>query len=114
MNYKSADLLNAIASCSPDGYVACDEFGKVTFINEAIERITGWGSQELIGQEVAKIYTLPESLSIKVTSGDACTKPQAAILFRRDGKKITLSARQIEIKNVNRDKIKNGISTLPI
>ena len=107
MSYRSEELLNAIVSCSPDGYVACDEFGKITFVNETIERITGWSNQELVGQGVSKIYTLPESLAVKVSSGESTTKAQAAILFRRDGKKLTLPARQIEIKKTNGEKGKD-------
>ncbi len=91
------ELLKTIIACSPDGYVSCDEFGKIVFVNEVIEKITGWGAKELIGQKASKIYSLPESLA-SVANEDGKIKPQAAILFRRDGKKITLKARQIEIK----------------
>ena len=99
-NYKEKELFNAIISTSPDGYVASDAFGRIAFINEVIEKLTGWTSKELIGKEVAKIYSLPESLSTKAS--------QAAILFRRDGKKVTMPARQIEIKEDGSDKNKNG------
>ncbi|MBI3591859.1 MAG: PAS domain S-box protein [Candidatus Melainabacteria bacterium] len=107
MNYKPEELLNALVSCSPDGYVASNEFGKIIFINEVIERITGWSFDELLGQETGKIYSLPESLLSKASGTESLTKPQAAILFRRDGKKITLKARQIEIKNLNDKKNQN-------
>ena len=94
------ELLKAIIACSPDGYVSCDEFGKIVFVNETIERITGWSASELIGQDTSKIYSLPESLTSSAGE-DGKIKPQAAILFRRDGKKITLKARQIEIKKIS-------------
>ncbi|OGI18869.1 MAG: hypothetical protein A3B68_06495 [Candidatus Melainabacteria bacterium RIFCSPHIGHO2_02_FULL_34_12] len=104
MSYKPEQLLNAIVNCSPDGYVASDEFGKITFVNEIIEKITGWTHKELLGQEVAKFYSLPESLISSLSSGEPVSVPQAAILFRRDGKKITLRARQIEIRETNKNK----------
>src|SRR3989338_4013760 len=104
MSYKPVQLLNAIVNCSPDGYVASDEFGKITFVNEIIEKITGWTHKELLGQEVAKFYSLPESLISSLSSGEPVSVPQAAILFRRDGKKITLRARQIEIRETNKNK----------
>lgn len=114
VSYKSEELLKAIATCSPDGYVASNEFGKISFINEVIERLTGWSLKELLGQDVSKIYSLPESLTSRY-SNDAPIQPQAAILYRRDGKKITLRARQIEIKaqdsNKSKDKF-NGYLTV--
>ncbi len=97
LGHSSEELLKAIIICSPDGYVSCDEFGKIVFVNEIIEKITGWSVNELIGQEASKIYSLPESLT-SAASEDGKIKPQAAILFRRDGRKVTLKARQIEIK----------------
>lgn len=103
MSYNPEELLSAILSCSPDGYVACNEFGKITFVNEVIKRITGWDLGELLGQDVGKVYSLPESLLSKEGISDAATRPQASILLRRDGKKVTLKARQIEIKAVSGD-----------
>lgn len=107
MIYKPEELLNAIVSCLPDGFVASNEFGRIVFVNETIEKLTGWNSKELIGKEVAKIYSLPESLSTKDVESTSVVRPQVAILFRRDQKKITLKARQVEIRGVN-GKTKNG------
>ena len=108
MSYKPEELFNAMMSCSPDGYVACDEFGKITFVNGVLERITGWDSKELIGSETSKVYSLPESLQVKKTlAGELVAKPQAAILFRRDGKKVTLKARQVEIRTLSNGKSKD-------
>ncbi len=94
MSFKPDELINALLSISPDGFVVCDEFGKITFLNEVVERITGWTFSELKGQEVSRLYSLPESLISK-----GVNRPQAAILFRRDGNKVTLKARQSEIKD---------------
>ena len=99
MSYTPEELLKAIITCSPDGYISCNEFGKIVFINEVIEKITGWSAKELAGKEASKIYSLPESLA-SAANKDGKIKPQAAILFRRDGNKITLKARQIEIKKL--------------
>lgn len=110
MNLKAEELLNAILACSPDGFVTCNEFGKITFISEVIETLTGFTSLELMDQDASKLYSLPESLSLKDSNGEMNSKPQAAILHRRDGKKITLRARQIEIKN--NEKIFSGYLTI--
>lgn len=95
--YKPEELLNAILLCSPDGYIASDEKGRITFVNETVERVTGWTSGELIGKNVSELYSLPESfVSGSSTAGDN-GKAQVAILRRRDGKKIPLKARLSEI-----------------
>ena len=107
MSHKPEELLNAILSCSPDGYVACDEFGKITFVNEVIERITGYTCEELLGQESGKIYFLPESLISKASDNELSVKSQAAIISRSDGKKITLRARQVEVKDLLGNKKEN-------
>lgn len=98
MSYNSKELLNAIIAGSRDGYIASNEYGKITFVNEVIERITGWSAVELIGLETSKLYALPESLKTKSLTGGNSVKPQAAILYRRDGKKVTIPACQVEIK----------------
>ena len=111
ISHTSEELLKALIACSPDGYVSCDEFGRIVFVNEVIEKITGWSAGELLGQEVSKIYSLPESLTSSA-SEDGRIKPQAAILFRRDGKKITLKARQIEIKRIASKDLFGGYLTV--
>lgn len=103
VSYRSEDILNSILSYLPDGYVISDEFGKITFVNEVIEKITGWSSKELVGQKISKVYHLPENLPTSIQA-DGYVQPQAAILFQRDGKKITLKARQAEIKNITKGK----------
>lgn len=111
MSHTSEELLKAIIACSPDGYVSCDEFGKIVYVNEVVEKITGWSAKELIGQESLKIYSLPESLTSRVGQ-EGKIKPQAAILFQRDGKKITLKARQIEIKKSDKENSFGGYLTI--
>lgn len=100
MKEQLEGLVDAILACSPDGYIASDEYGRVILVNEVIEKITGWSVQELIGQEVSKIYTLPE--------GESFLKPQIAFLSRRDGGKVAIKARQIEIKNKAEREEKKG------
>ncbi|MBI2996025.1 MAG: PAS domain S-box protein [Candidatus Melainabacteria bacterium] len=107
MRIKAEELLDAIVSCSPDGYISSDEFGKITFVNETIERITGWSLEELLGMDTRKVYALPESLSVKISTGELSREQQAATLFRHDGKKLILKARQIEIKSKSNNQNKN-------
>ena len=97
--YKPEELLSAILSCSPDGFIASDETGKITFVNETVERVTGWTSGELIGKKVSELYSLPESFVSSSSSAGHNGKPQIAILARRDGKKIPLKSRLAEIRS---------------
>lgn len=105
MNYKADELLKAIVSCSPDGFIASNEFGKIIFVNEVIERITGWSSNELLGQDVSKVYSLPESLASRDLN-NKFVQPQASVIFRRDGQKLILKARQIEVLETQNNKSK--------
>ncbi len=97
--YKPEELLSAILSCSPDGFIASDETGKITFVNETVERVTGWTFGELIGKKVSELYSLPESFVSSGSSADHNGKPQVAILARRNGKKIPFKARLAEIRS---------------
>ena len=81
MNYKPEELLNAIVSCSPDGYIVSDHTGKITFVSETIEKLTGWNEKELLGKDVKKVYSLPENLLPRDINGELTTNPQAAILI---------------------------------
>lgn len=96
--YKPEELLNAIFTCSPDGYVVSDDLGKVVYVNYIIERITGWTLNELIGKDVSGVYSMPEGIVSRGCCHDEVWRSQVAILTRQDGKKITLKARLIEIR----------------
>ena len=110
---KSEDLLNAVLSCSPDGYIVSNEFGKITLVNSVIENITGWDLKELLNQDVTKIYSLPERIGSSTTNLLNNIKPQVALLFRRDGTKLTLKARQIELSdNLGTSKKFSGYLTI--
>ena len=100
LSHTPEELLNAILLCFPEGYVASNEFGKIVFVNEVIEKITGWSSKELVGQDISKLFFLPEG-SVQLDSDSDNVNPQPAVLFQRNGQKITLKSRQVEIKKIN-------------
>lgn len=97
MTINKEEFLNAILLSSPNGYVLSDKSGKIVFVNSVIEKISGFTNDELINQDISKLFSLPESFAR--SDNESNIKPQAAILNRNDGKKITLKARQIEIKS---------------
>lgn len=55
----SGELLPEVAAAfiaqSPDGIILTDEEGRVTIWNSAAERITGWRSQEVLGQPLWEV-----------------------------------------------------------
>jgi len=92
------EILEAICTYSQEGYIATDSLNKIVFINKQIENITGWKSDELIGQIGIKIYTLSEEIA-KSKGSSKAVNPGIGFLYRKDGKRITLSVRQIELNN---------------
>lgn len=97
--YTLDELMRAIISSSPLGYVVSNEFGKVVFINEKIENITGWKLAELVNQELKKIVSFPESISKGALHEDN-PELQATIVYCKDGSKVTLPAQIIDIKEM--------------
>ena len=107
MDVKVEQLLEALISSSQDAYIATDSSGKVVFVNKVVEKFTGWSQDELVGKDAKKVYLLPESInkrSLTDDLDDSKIKTEAGILFCKDGKKITLQARQVEIKNFSGSK----------
>ncbi len=47
-----AATLNSIA----DGVIAADVEGRVTYLNPAAEKITGWTREEALGQQISTVY----------------------------------------------------------
>ncbi len=97
MTFNKEDLLNTILSKSTDGYVLSNKEGKIIFVNKVIEDITGFNNKDLINEDSTKLFSLPESL-IK-SNNESNIQSQAAILNRKEGKKITYRARHIEMKD---------------
>lgn len=114
MNYKPNELLNAIFLSSPDGYILSDASNKIVFVNPLIEKVTGWTLKDLKGKEVKKIYKLPEGITAIRHKGEKNSKPEAAILFCKNGEKITLPARLAEIKDLLSNDKNNSLGYLTI
>ena len=93
------ELLDVLISCSPDAYVVTDSSGRVVFVNKTVEKLTGWSPDELIGKDARKFYLLPEGKEKMSLTEDVEVRSEPGILFCKDGKKITLSARQVDVEN---------------
>lgn len=102
-------IVESFSRCTKNGFVACNLAGEVTYISDSMEDLSGWLESELIGQPVSKLYALPESISNSIDIQDA--KSQPAVVYKRDGNKITLPARQVTIKDPETGEI-DGYLTL--
>ncbi|HVA38184.1 MAG TPA: EAL domain-containing protein [Candidatus Dormibacteraeota bacterium] len=49
---QQVDLTHAITSCLADGLVAVDPDLRITFVNEAAERLLGWTAPEILGRQL--------------------------------------------------------------
>jgi PAS domain S-box-containing protein len=53
--YRQVRSLRAVLDSLPDGVVACDPRGRVTFLNPAGEALIGWRAAEALGQPSARV-----------------------------------------------------------
>jgi PAS domain S-box-containing protein len=77
-----------------DGTIATDLDGKVTFINPAAERLTGWQRQEALGQPVTQVMDLIQEdtqerienpILLAIQQGMGVKLPDASLLRSPDG-----------------------------
>jgi len=52
--------LEALLQSVADGIVAIDESGRITYFNQAAERITGWQRAQVLGREADQVFNLPQ------------------------------------------------------
>lgn len=78
---QTVDLIN-------DPVIVSDERGRVVFTNPAHSKITGWTQEELKGRNKRLLYEIPD----EEVSKKAKTQAIEAVLYRKDGTKLTLSA----------------------
>ncbi|MDX1921316.1 MAG: ATP-binding protein [Candidatus Caenarcaniphilales bacterium] len=71
-----------------DPVIASDERGRVVFTNTAHAKISGWSEQELKGRNKRLLYEIPDEEASKKTGRESTE----AVLYRKDGTKLTLSA----------------------
>ena len=91
---KSRDFMDAIFKTSVDIVVTTDERGIITFVNRAIERITGYKEEELTGRHVSELYDrgLERAKDIMgiLVSGQALEYYRMTLLSK-EGREITTS-----------------------
>ena len=93
------DLLQTTLASIGDGVVATDCTGKVTFMNLAAQRLTGWSGQDAIGvslQEVFRIVNettrtvVPNPVEKALRDGVIVGQTNHTMLLARDGREISV------------------------
>jgi diguanylate cyclase (GGDEF)-like protein/PAS domain S-box-containing protein len=83
-------LLDAIV----DGVIGADRSGKVTYLNPAAERMTGWSREEASGRAVSEVFRIFHDVSREpmvnpidsaIQDNKALVLVRNAVLVRRDG-----------------------------
>lgn len=102
--YKREELLQAIITASPVAYIVTNELGKIVYVNPMSESISGYTLEELVNKEFNSICSFPESIKRQAAPNTGPCEPQAAIISRKDGSRVTLPASIYEIRELlNKD-----------
>ena len=94
--HKPGQLLESFARCTQNGFVASNPDNKITHFSPIMEKLTGWHQSEVLGKDTNFVYSIPDMGPIDEHTG---ISTQAATVFTRDQKKITLATRRILIKD---------------
>ena len=88
--------LNSIA----DGVITTDLEGRITYLNRAAERFSGWSNKEACGRLISEIFKMVDLLSrqpnlltpqsvLQQNNNDVCL-PRNSLLLRRDGSELAV------------------------
>lgn len=101
---KRLELLSLVASKTNAGVSICDENGKVTWINEALEKIFGFKSEEVIGHKLIDFIKGEETdLELLQIAREKAARYEPFNLehkvYRKDGKELWVSVDNTSIYN---------------
>ncbi|NQY80139.1 MAG: PAS domain-containing protein [Candidatus Caenarcaniphilales bacterium] len=97
MVHDPAQLLESVSRCTQNGFIGSDLDDKVTCFSPIIESLTGWKEEEVIGKDIRSFYFIPEEDSL--FNNETAFSAQVAVLFTKDGRKLSFPTRQTEIQN---------------
>jgi PAS domain S-box-containing protein len=86
-----------------DGVIVSDAAGRVTLVNPAAERLTGWTEQETVGGPVAAVYLLRPPATGSPVSAEGAEEEDARvhehILVARNGTELPIEAMHTAVKD---------------
>ncbi len=104
LNMQEADrvkYITAALTCIGDGLIITDRQGRVQYINQAGERLTGWSNEEAAGRSFGEVFPLVDyftgeplesPLPAAIQSKDAVGLRNHSALAARNGRTLFLSA----------------------
>ncbi len=96
---RSRDLLRTTLASIADCIIALDSKGKVTFINSAAEKLTGWSQRDAEGKAIQEVLTILNErtrLPMEVEAlramreGTTVNSADDAVLVSRDGREVLI------------------------
>lgn len=110
--HSAEQLLESFSRCTKNGFVAYNLQGEITYFSKIMEDLTGWHEAEMLGKQVAQLYTMLPGERLVDTDDGQQVVAQAASLNTRDGKKINFPTRHTPIKQSEESSDIDGYLTL--
>lgn len=91
---RQTQLMATTLASIGDGVIACDAQGRLTFLNQEAERLTGWTNAEAAGQSLPAVFRLIDEqsraavdnpLQRVLSCGSKIDLPSSTLLVRKDG-----------------------------
>lgn len=96
--HNSQQILESVARCTQNGFISSNIENQITCFSAVIEKLTGWTETEVLGRDIKNFYFIPEEELLDSSNG---VSSQMAILFTKDGQKISLPTRLTQIFDQN-------------
>jgi PAS domain S-box-containing protein len=77
-----------------DGVITTDVHGKIIMINNEAERLTGWTSQEAIGQPLKSVFNVVVDLATQAKTQKSGSRNEAQSILQHLPESVTLTARE--------------------
>lgn len=82
-----------------DAVIVCDKDGKITLLNSTAEQLTGWNSQEAVGEQLDTVFSIVNETTRKAVespvakvlrTGQVVGLANHTVLIRRDGSEVAI------------------------
>jgi PAS domain S-box-containing protein len=96
---REKDLLQVTLASIADGVIVTNLQGRITFINEVAQSLTGWSNHEALGQPCNRVFNaaseqthnlLPSAVDKILRDGHIVGLADDTILIRRDGTEVSI------------------------
>jgi PAS domain S-box-containing protein len=97
--YIERERLRVTLSSIADGVIAIDNEGRITFLNEIAQRLTGWSPQEALSQPIGDVFSIIDEATRAaidnpvlraMRTGQNVATQQSVLLLTRDGSELLI------------------------